>query len=72
MKNMWKEIIHVTRDHSTLYMRVPMAWAEEEGVEAGSYLIARRGPGGLLVVNTWEQEFSHGKKTGDGRGGKDR
>lgn len=72
MTKMWKDIIHVTRDHSTIYMRIPMAWAKENKVKAGSYLICRQGADGELVVKTWDQEMADAKKADDGESGANR
>jgi len=64
-----REIIRITADRQTLYMRVPRQWAKTHKLQRGSYLVCRGSSGGALIVNTYEQEMKHGPKTNDGEGG---
>lgn len=66
-----REIIRVTADRQTLYMRVPRQWAKAQKLRRGSYLVCRCHLDGALVVNTYEKEMRNGPQTDDGEGGQD-
>lgn len=71
MEPKWKEVIRITADRQTLYMRLPRAWAKAQKLSRGSYLVARCGPDGALKIDTFDKEVNHGKRADDGKSGGD-
>lgn len=67
MSNIPAEIVRVRREHQTLYMRIPSFWAKRNGVLAGSYVVARPGPDGSVILRTFESEVKNGKIAGNSK-----
>ena len=56
------EIVRVRNDNGTLYVRLPRFWAKAHLIEHSSYLVAKSGPDGTLVLKPWEDEVRAKKK----------
>ena len=61
-----REVMRVTADRRTLYVRLPRLWAEAQGVSRGSFLVVTEIAGGALVVRKFGDEVKNLAKTGGG------
>lgn len=51
-----QEIIRITADRNTLYMRIPPSFRKVKGLKKGDYLVCEYDGVGELRVHTWEDE----------------
>lgn len=59
-----REIMRVTADRRTLYVRLPRAWAKSQQVKKGDYLVMTEVTGGAVVVRKFDDEVSeHARAT---------
>lgn len=62
-----QEIIRVTADRQTLYMRIPPRFKKSKGIKKGDYLVCNYDGVGELKIHTWEDE-KHAKSRTEKRG----
>ncbi len=63
------QIVTVTRDHSTLYVRLPADYVKRKGIKRRDLMVCRQGKNGEITYSTFIDEVNHGKKTDDGKDG---
>lgn len=51
-----QEIIRVTADRQTLYMRIPPMFKKTKGIKKGDYLVCNYDGVGEMKIHTWEDE----------------
>lgn len=51
-----QEIIRVTADRQTLYMRIPRSFKKSKGIKKGDYLVCNYDGVGEMKIHTWEDE----------------
>jgi hypothetical protein len=51
-----QEIIRVTADRQTLYMRIPRSFKKSKGIKRGDYLVCNYDGVGEMKIHTWEDE----------------
>jgi len=51
-----QEIIRITADRQTLYMRIPRMFKNAKGLKKGDYLVCEYDAVGELKIHTWEDE----------------
>jgi hypothetical protein len=51
-----QEIIRVTADRNTLYMRIPRMFKKQKGIKRGDYLVCNFDGIGEMKIHTWEDE----------------
>lgn len=51
-----QEIIRITADRQTLYMRIPRQFKKVKGLKKGDYLVCSYDGIGELKIHTWEDE----------------
>lgn len=63
-----KEIVRITADRKTLYMRVPRSWAKDKGLKRGDCLVCTQGGAGRMIVRTMDEVINDGRRSEDGEG----
>lgn len=51
-----QEIIRVTADRQTLYMRIPKSFKKAKGIKRGDYLVCNYDGVGEMKIHTWDDE----------------
>ena len=51
-----QEIIRVTADRQTLYIRIPKMFKKAKGIKRGDYLVCDYDGVGQLKIHTWEDQ----------------
>lgn len=51
-----QEIIRVTADRQTLYIRIPRMFKKTKGIKKGDYLVCDYDGVGQLKIHTWEDQ----------------
>jgi len=51
-----QEIIRITADRKTLYLRIPQSFKKAKGLKKGDYLVCTYDAVGELKIHTWEDE----------------
>lgn len=51
-----QEIIRITADRNTLYMRIPRMFKKQKGLKRGDYLVCSFDGVGEMKIHTWEDE----------------
>ena len=51
-----QEIIRITADRQTLYIRIPRMFKKAKGLKRGDYLVCEYDGVGELKIHTWEDE----------------
>lgn len=67
-----QEIIRVTADRQTLYMRIPPMFKKTKGIKRGDYLVCNYDGVGPLKIHTWEEQQRVKKRVEECRSGEDK
>jgi len=65
------EIVRITADRQTLYMRLPRAWARRLELRRGDYLMVDELPDNGLTVDTFQGYFDNGKRAKNSKNNRD-
>ena len=57
------EIIRITADRKTLYMRIPGSFKRQKGLKRGDYLVCNFDGVGELKIHTWDDEKNAKSRT---------